>query len=348
MGEILPIGSEKYWDLMKPIIENTTTLPIKDFAKKIICDGHLYLRSGEGRRFYLLKPGIMIDESFIKKHATNQTVFDYLQVTDTEVIEKFITLFRELKYLQFEKDLRLKTIEIVSYFKSVYEAKGHFLSFALACHNEFSAIPSKDQQRLHETDIHLFRKSLYSAAFAVIIGFTNDFYHYPIIKDFYNLSLGLDIGLCEESYSYFVAEACNQENQLPGSGKAWMELEGATEQEMNVFLHHPEKSHKFFNDREEILAYPEMKEVVLYQHELSDGKGFPRGIPKGQVSGWEAIVVLSSSLVEIRDEYEFEQDVLNFIFSFENQKLGEIPVQRVYQKLCVGLGDIFTKKEEVV
>lgn len=330
---------------MKPTNELTTTLPIKDFAKKIICDGHLYFRSKEGRKFYLMKPGILIDEAFIKKHATHQTVFDYEPVTDDLVMKQFMTLFKELRYLQFEKDLRMKTEDIVSYFKKTFENKNHFLNFAMACYNEFCVLPKKDLIRMHETDLHLFRKSLYAAAFAVIIGFTNDFYHYPMIKDFYNLTLGLDLGLCETHYSYFVAEACNRENQNPGTGYGWMKSEGASEFEMNVFLKHPENSYKFFEANSNLMAYPELKEIALYQHELSNGKGFPRGVPKGQVSSWEAVVVLASSMVEIRDEYEFEADVINYIFSYQNQKLGEIPVQRVFQKLCMGLGDLFKIKE---
>ncbi len=330
---------------MTPINEKTVRLPIKDFAKKIICDGHLFLLSSEGRRFYLMKPGIMIDESFIKKHATHQTVFDYVPVTDSIVTAQFTTLFRELKYLQFEKDLRLKTQDIVAFFKGTFERDVHFLSFAMACYNEFCVLPKEDLKRMHETDLHLFRKSLYSAAFAVIIGFTNDFYHYPMIKDFYNLSLGLDLGLCEDHYSYFVAEACNRENQAPGTGQMWMMSEGATDLELNVFLKHPEKSHQYFQEHAEIFAYPELIEIALYQHELSNGNGFPRGIPKGQVSSWEAVVVLANSLVEISDEHKFECDVMNYLFAFENQKLSDIPVQRVYKKLCMGLGDIFKLKE---
>ncbi len=335
---------------MKPIAENTISLPIKDFAKKIICDGHLYLRTKEGRRFYVMKPGIMIDESFIKKYASHQTVFDYIPVTNPIVVSQFSALLKELKYLQFEKDLRMKSLDIVHFFKATYKNPEHFLSFAMACYDEFCALPPASVRQLHDTDLHLFRKSLYSAAFAVIIGFTNDFYHYPMIKDFYNLTLGLDIGLCEEHYSYFVAQACNHENQTPGTGLSWMQQEMASESEKNVFLKHPEKSHAFFKEHEHIMAYPELKEVALYQHELSNGKGFPRGIPKGQVSSWEAVVMLASSMVEIKDEYEFENDVLNYMFSFRNQKLSELPVQRVYQKLCMGLGleENLTTKELAV
>ncbi len=336
---------EKYWIYMKPANEKIVALPIKDLAKKSICDGHIYLRTREGRRFYLLKPGIMIDQAFVKKHATAQTIFDYSPVTDPIVTAQFTTLFRELKYLQFEKDLREKTQEIVAFFKGTFERDVHFLSFAMACYTEFSVLPVEDLNRMHETDLHLFRKSLYSAAFSVIIGFANDFYHYPMIKDFYNLTLGMDLGLCDTHYSYFVAQACNHENQEPGSGHAWMKAEGATALELDVFLKHPENGHKYFQKNSELFAYPELIEVVLYQHELSNGKGFPRGIPKGQVSSWEAVVVLADSLVEISDEYQFECDVMKYLFSFQNQKLADIPVQRVYQKLCMGLGDIFKMKE---
>jgi hypothetical protein len=324
---------------MKLSDEKFRPLAIKDFSKKIICDGHLYLSSKQGRRFYLMKPGILIDESFIKKHASNQTTFDYIPVCDDIIMLQFRTLFRELKYLHFEKDLRLKTIEIVTFFKEVFQKENHFLSFALVCYEEFCALPSLEQKRMHEADLHLFRKSLYSAAFSVIIALSNDFYHYPMIKDFYNLSLGLDIGLCETHYSYFVAEACNNENYKPGSGKNWMKKEGASDFEIDVFLSHPEKSYAFFTKHSDILAYPELKEVALYQHELSNGQGFPRGIPKGQVSSWEAVVILANSMVEIRDEYQFENDVLGFLLSFQNQKLVDIPVQRVYRKLCMVLGD---------
>lgn len=295
----------------------------------------------------MLRPGILIDEPFIKKHASNQTVFDYIKVTDDETIQKFATLFKELKYLQFERDLRLKTREIVACFKATFESDTHFLSFALACYNEFCALNESDVRRMHETDVYLFRKSLYSAAFAVIIGLANDFYHYTMIKDFYNITLGLDLGICESHYSYYVAEGTNQENQNPGSGLAWMKSQGASEQEQKVFLEHPEKSYNFFEMNEMILAFPELKEIALYQHELSDGSGFPRGIPKGQVSSWEAVVILASSLVEIKDEYGFEQEVVKYIFNFQNKKLTDMPVQRVFQKFCMGLGDIYTMKESI-
>src|SRR5690606_29017439 len=149
--------------------------------------------------------------------------------------------------------------------------ENHFLSFALAAFEEFCVLPREDQIRLHETDVNLFRKSLYSAAFAAIIAIGNDYYHYMILRDFYNLAFSIDFGLCEANYSYYVACACNEENRRPGNGKDWLIAQKASDSEIRVFLEHPEKSYRYLKDNKQILAYPELAEVTLYQHELSDG-----------------------------------------------------------------------------
>jgi hypothetical protein len=321
---------------MKPQKPNLP-IPIKELAKKVICEGHIFLRTSEDRRFYLLRPGTMIDSAFVRKYAPTNTVFEMDLVTNVEVIQKFQTLFRELKYLQFERDLRSKSLDIIRSFEQSFSTGEHFLSFAIACFQEFNLLSSEQLTRMHETDTYLFRKALYSGAFAIIIGLSNDFYHYPILKDFFNLTFGLDIGLCDPNYSYYVSEACNQENQNPGQGRIWMNTEGATDQEVAVYLKHPARSYLFFKDNSSMLAYPELAEVILYQHELSEGNGFPRGISKGQISSWEGIVILADALVEIKNEYDFERDIINYIGTFKNKKLNELPVQRIYQKLCYNL-----------
>ncbi len=307
-------------------------IPIKDFAKKIICDGHLYVAAGEGRRFYVMQPGMLIEEDFIKKHALQNTVFEFESVIHKERSQEFIKHFRDLKYLQFEKDLERKCREIGAYFHSVYQSDEHFLTFALAAFQEFCLIPKESLKRMHDLDINLFRKSLYSAGFAVITAIANDFYHYTMIRDFYNLTLGLDIGLCDQSYSYYVAQGCNQENLSPGSGANWMRQEKATEQEIAVFLKHPQKSYEFIKNLS-ILSYGELSEILLYQHELANGQGFPRGISKGEVSSWEAVVLLSSSFVDIADSFPFEKNVLGYLGEFQNVKLDLLPVKKIYTKL---------------
>lgn len=324
--------------------QNLTKLAVKDFAKKVICDGHLFLRIGN-RKFYLMKPGVFVDSAFIKKHAISNSIFDYESVVSYQVKEKFKTYFKELRYLNLEKDLRIKCSEIVRYFNEVYSTDTHFLSFALACYEEFCVMPLDQQSKLHETDIYLFRKSLYSAAFSIIVAMTNDYYHYLMIKDFFNLTFFLDYGLCEKDYSYFVSEACNHENQKPGQGKLYLEDNKASKEEKKVFFDHPEKSYQHLKIQK-ILNFPELAEAILYQHEISDGTGFPRGILKGQVSSWEAVVIFSDSLVEILSDYNFEKDVVNYIKKFKNLKLKDLPVSRVYKKLCLGL-DMFNDLKEV-
>jgi HD-GYP domain-containing protein (c-di-GMP phosphodiesterase class II) len=322
---------------------NLSKLLVKDLAKKTICDGHLFLMSGQ-RKFYLMKPGVFVDPNFIKKHAINNHVFEFETVLNPEIKNKFKSLFKELKYLQFEKDLRLKCREIVSYFHEVHSAGEHFLSFTMACYEEFCQLPFEEQLRMHETDMHLYRKALYSSAFSIILGITTDFFPFMMLKDFYNLTFTLDIGLCESNYSYFVAEACNAENREPGSGKQYLVNERASEFEMEVYLNHPARSYEFLK-ASGILAYPELAEVTLYQHELADGTGFPRKILKGQISNWEAVVIFSNSLVEITPEYKFEKNVISYLLNFKNEKLKDLPVNRVYKKLCLAF-DYFNHLKE--
>ncbi len=318
-------------------------LPIKDFAKKIICDGNLYLSSGD-RKFYLMKPGVFVDPVFIKKYATTNPVFDYECVVNEELKEKFKGIFRDLKYLQFEKDIRMKCLEIMKEFHSAYSKEEHFLTFALACYETFCSIPLEDQSKMHETDMHLFRKALYSGAFAIISGIASEFYNYLMLKDFFILTFTLDIGLCESNYSYYVAEACNAENRVPGSGKRYLKIENATKFETDLFLNHPKKSYEYLK-KTSLLSHSELAEVSLYQHELSDGSGFPRGVIKGQVSSWEAVVIFSDSLVEILSSYDFEENVVSFLVNFENKKLNDLPVARVYKKLCLAFNYCENMKE---
>jgi hypothetical protein len=311
----------------------TIKLPIRDFAKKIICDGHLFLSGKEGRQFYLMKPGMLVDPAFIKKHAPQNTIFDFEPLVDEKVRDEFKQLFKEFRYLQFEKDLRLKALEIVTLFQKSFSGSMHFLTFAQACYESFYGFNFELATRIHETDMLLFRKSLYAGSFAVLIGLTNDFYHPMMIKDFFNLAFSLDIGLCEENYTYYVAQACNQENQNPGSGQFWLRGQKASEAEQDVFFKHPEKGYNFIKSSG-VLSFPELAEISLYQHELSAGGGFPRGVPKGMVSSWESVVILSDAMVEIRDDYEFEKDVVSFVLNFKNKKITELPVGKVYKKLC--------------
>lgn len=312
---------------------NDQKLAVKDLAKKSLCDGHLYLSSSDKRRFYVMRPGMLIDESFIKKHAPQNTIFDFTPVITPEIDERFCTLFKELKYSQFEKDQREKSVEILRTFHDSFIDDHHFLSFARAAFEEFCLIPEEALHKMHTADINLFRKSLYAASFSLITAMSNDYYDYMILRDFYNITFSLDVGLVDTHYSYYVAKACNQENQTPGSGAEWMRAERASEGELQVFLDHPKKSYQFIKDLS-ILSYPELAEIVLYQHELSSGKGFPRGITKALVSSWEAVVLLASSMVEIQDTFAFETSVTAYIKDFKNPKLSELPVARAQSKLC--------------
>lgn len=319
-------------------------LHVKDLAKRKIADGHIYLSTSEGRKFYLLKPGMLLEEEFIKKHAQLNTTFDFDPVGKPELTENFKKLFTELRYLQFEKDLKLQSLKILGEFYSVHASEEHFLSFAQAAFDSFNLVPFEMLKRMNSQDTQLFRKSFYSAAFSVITALSNDFYHFMMLRDFYNISFLLDSGLCDSNYSYYVAQSCNQENKQPGSGTKWLETEKATKLEIQVFLDHPKKSYDYLK-KSGILAFPELAEAVLYQHELANGKGFPKGIPRNFVSSWEAVIMFADSLVEISDSFQFENRVIDHLMLFQNSKLKELPVAKVHSKLKEALKHFELLKE---
>lgn len=328
-----------YMEKIKP---DNLKLLIKDLARKKICDGHLYLSGA--RKFYFMKPGILLDPEFIKKQTLANHCYELEPVVSPVVKDRFKALFHELRLLQFEKDLRLKCADVLANFHRVHNEGEHFLSFAIACYEEFCLLPFQYQVELHETDMLLFRKALYSGAFAVITGMANNFYHYHMLKDFYNLTFSLDLGLIGQGYSYYVAEACNVENQSPGKGLSHLNEKKAPEAEKKIFLGHPEKSYQLVSSLK-LLTFPELAECILYQHELSSGDGFPRGIKKGQVSSSEAVIIFADSLVEISLEYDFENKVIEFLRKFENEKLEELPVNRVYTKLLQTLKHVSAPRE---
>ncbi len=321
---------------------NIAKLLLKDLAQKKICDGHLYL-SGT-RKFYLMRPGILLDPAFLKKQALTNNKYELELVISSEAKNSFREMFHHLRHLELEKDLRLKCAEVLTYFNHVHLEGEHFLSFALACYEEFCQLPFQFQVDLHETDMLLFRKALYSGAFAVITGMANNFYHYLMLKDLYNITFSLDLGLVGHGYSYFVAEACNVENQDPGKGREHLNKKGASQLEKKTFFEHPEKSYQLLRSLE-LLTYPELTECILYQHEISSGDGFPRGIKKGLVSSSEAVIIFADSLVKISAEYSFEKNVIKFLRTFNNQKLEELPVRRVYTKLLQTLNHVSRAKE---
>ncbi len=317
-----------------------TEISIRDLAKNLICPGHLFIQTSNERKFYLMKPGTYIDVNFIKKHASLNTVFELNPVASKEVQDDFYKTLKEFVYLQFEKDLRFKSFEILQKFKFYFSTENHFLNFVIPCFQVFGSIPIEYLQKMNETDLYLFRKATYSAAFSVIISIANGIYHPLMIRDLFNLTLTLDLGICSEDYSYFVAKACNQENRNPGSGKEWLQVNKATKEELTTFLEHPERSYLIFQEEKIKLVHKELSQITLYQHELSSGKGFPRGITKGLVSTWESVVILSDSMVEILEEYDFENRVVSYVLDFQNEKLNNLPINKVYQRFCFSLNKI--------
>lgn len=311
---------------------------VRELAKKTLCDGKLFLNVG-GKNILLMSSGTFIDDHFIKKHAAINSKFVIEQEINHEIKSEFKRLFKELKYSQFEKDLKLKCLEIVDTFYKVYKEKNHFISFAVAAYEEFCLLPREVQSSLHEADVNLFRKTLYSSAFSILIAIANDFFHYLVLRDLYNVTFSLDIGLAGDKYTYYISEACNRENRSPGEGILYLESQNVSRAERELYLQHPRLGSEKINSLG-ILSYPKLSQIILFQHELSSGEGFPEGIKKGQMSIWDSIVILADSLVEISSEHEFEKNVITYFYSLEETRIHDLPVSRALKNLMQVFGHL--------
>lgn len=321
-------------------------ISIKELAKFSICPGHLYLQTSSERQFYLMKPGMYIDKNFLNKHLNLQTEFELNPIISVQIQDEFFRLLKEFNYLHFEMDIRKKCRELIIYFSKIFTSESHFLNFAIPCFQHFNNLHPAYLQVMSDVDVYLLRKAIYSAAFSVLISFCNGIYHPLMVKDIYNLTLSLDVGLCRKNYSYFVAQACNEENKNPGNGMKWLQQEKATPEEIDIFLSHPNESYKLYEQGKIKLLHRELAQIILYQHELSNGKGFPRGIKKGLVSSWESVVILADSLVGIEKEFDFENRVIEFLYQFESKKLKNLPLNKIYQRLCHSLKGLENEVQE--
>jgi len=45
-------------------------------------------------------------------------------------------------------------------------------------------------------------------------------------------------------------------------------------------------------------------------------------------------------MVEIQEEFGFENKVMNYILNFKNEKMGDLPINKVYQRLRLNLTTI--------
>jgi len=302
-----------------------------NFWDQTLSPGHLFIQMGP-KLLSLLEAGQVIDKNYLNKYKNSKLFIE--SKIDSKKYEMFMELFDQLKNIKFEKPNRDHCKLIMSKIVEDWSSSdSHLLTFALACFNTFNSLPTSELSRIDNTDIRLFKKSLYSSCIAVVTAMSNDFYEFSILQDFYQITFVMDFGLCDASYSFHIANAVDAESTGAGNGLLYLEKAKASVNERNLFLGHPEKSYKLLESEHINLHYPELSSIVLYQHETTTGNGFPRGITKREVSSWDAICLYADSIVKMTAIEQLESNCMSYLISESNLKQDLLPVKRVFMKL---------------
>lgn len=302
----------------------------QSFWDQTICSGRLFLQMGP-KRLSLLEAGQVIDKNYLEKYKNSDL---YLESVVNEVqLTEYKNLFTQLKSKKFEKEQReIAKLIVESVLKEWHDPSAHILTFAKACFESLNFIPMSELLKIDGTDLRLFKKSLYASALSVIIGISNDYFEFNLLKDLYQITFILDFGLCESSYSYHMANAVEAESIKPGAGLEYLEQSKASTKEKELFLKHPEKSHDLIESLSFHMTYPELMEIVLYQHETISGTGFPRGITKREVSTWDAVCLYADGIVSMSALEKLETHTIDYLLDKSYEKQEALPIKKVFAR----------------
>lgn len=211
------------------------------------------------------------------------------------------------------------------------------LDWAFTCHLMFK--PDQQlQQEMFQRHVVLHRRSLYVSALATFFAMECGYTDPTFLRETYLAGWLLDLGLLHDHFSYFTALACQMEKKHPGAGIAFLKEQGATAQDQELFHEHPRLGMiRAERDWIDHFRYPALLKSILHHHELTDGSGFPEGMPLSMISDWEALLILADHLVDYREDVLEEYasgGLVQLMFDGATEFSPNLPVGRVWRKVA--------------
>ena len=275
-----------------------------DLLRYELAPGDIFIISPAGKTLRLKRAGDVLEPEWRKHYARSQQL-RIIPLVNLDRVKKLTGLF---KRWSTEKGIEEQEILSQEFLETVRSGLGptgglSFLDWATTCYNLFT--PDVDLvTEFQNQHIVLYRRGLLVSSLAVLFSMACGYKELSFLRDIYRVSWYLDAGLLDESFTYWVALACQVERSNPGEGGKYLVAQGAKENEHELFLTHPRRS--FERAQVELAAkleFPDLLLSVLHHHEKSDGSGFPEKLSRSLLSDWESLIVLADSLVEYREEF---------------------------------------------
>lgn len=298
------------------------------FEANTICQHFVYFKTSS-QRILLSNPGTWIDQKLFTKIEKIKDKIEVMTVTDHELVHSFTSLLQNHVKCELENEWLHSKEEILVLFNRMLVEGKAFLNWSIACYEVFNRVESNVLNELHETDVNLFRKSHFSAAVAIWLSLANGLYDSDFLEDIYHIAFFQDAGLIDSSYSYYIAEALDQESLSPGQGIKYLLNQKASEAEIKLYIDHPFASYEFIK-RLDLLNNSDLANTVLLGHELSNGEGFPFGYTEAVLANWERIIILADHLVKYNSSVDF--NLFKELEIIRSLKLTVLPVKKVFAR----------------
>jgi hypothetical protein len=308
--------------------DELVTVSLTDIKVDAISRAHFFhLLPGGKRAVLLLRAGDYVESSFISKYIEKGMVSLYqLEICSEEDLSEYKVMWVNLRAARTQRAQFLERDRIIKKIAEDFwnSDQKSFLSFMIACFEEFFVFDSDVLEKYQRLSMVLYSRALLTSAISSITALCNGYVDHKFIKDFYNTSFIMDYGLIEyEDFNYALSLASEGERNAPGTGITTLEKYKRSEGEKILFKGHPNISYEFAIQFEDRFQNPEILDVIPMHHEKCDGSGFPNGYSYSALSDTETLLMFCDYLIPFQ-EHIFTvgdgQEVLNGYF----KKLSEL------------------------
>lgn len=320
-----------------PSVEYLTPLNGEELSRWELAPGDIFIISPAGKVLRLKRAGDVLELAW-REHYAQSHQLRILPLVNMDRVHALCELYKIWVEAIDPEDVEVAAFKFMNAVKSGMSKSGGLtmLDWAFTCHSLFqpNAQLVEEFQAQH---VVLYRRGLLVSSLAVLFSIACGYQDPVFLREIYQTAWYLDSGLIHESFTYWVALACQAERIRPGEGGKFLITQKVTEQEHALFFTHPRSSYERAQaDVQKKFTFPELLLSVLHHHEKSDGSGFPEKSCLSVLSDWETLMVLADSLVDYREEVleqNLRQGWKDLWSVYLTSPVRGLPVQSVVDKL---------------
>jgi hypothetical protein len=286
-----------------PPVDYLQPLSGVDLLRWELAPGDIFIISPAGKTLRLKRAGDVLEPAW-RKHYARSHQLKIIPLVNLDRVKKLSELF---KRWQESKEIEEQDILGAEFQEAVRSGLGvagglSLLDWATTCY-ELMKPDSTLVEEFQNQHIVLYRRGLLVSSLAVLFSIACGYRELSFLRDIYRVAWHLDAGLIDESFTYWVALACQLERSNPGEGGKFLIAKEATEAEHELFFTHPRRGlERAQNSIAVEMNFPDLLLSILHHHEKSDGSGFPEKLNRSLLSDWESLIVLADNLVDYREE----------------------------------------------